>query len=478
MMTNAFRRGLPGVVSLMVLLAGCASSTPVEKPKMEVPANWRAPVGELQPGAAAPWDALLQMPELAALLQYAYDNNRDLRAAAARVDAAMASYGVQRGARFPTVNAQAGASRGKQPVAAGADNRIGESTQVAAVLSWELDLWGRIADLSEASRQGWLSADETYRAIRVSLTSQVAQAWLQLLELDEQLSIAERTVANQGESLALVRKRFKGGVVSQVDVSQAESVLASAEASRADIARSRTQLENALSILIGRAPQAIGRSGRVSELPRPTSLPAGLPADLLINRPDVRAAERALESTQRRVSAARKAWLPSISLTGMFGWASADLSRVVSSGTQAWSAGGLLNQPIFNGGSLSAQIDLAQAQQREAAENYAATVLQGLREVEDALVSYQRLNEQSDALGRRVAADAERLRLADMRYRAGVTDYFEVLNAQQELFQSQISAVQATRGSRAALLQLYAALGGGAVGASVPPVAQSTAAGR
>lgn len=452
----------------MAVLAACATGGPVARPQMEVPASWRAPVGEVQPGSPAPWQALLERPELAALLQYAADNNRDLRAAAARVDAAQALYGVQRAAARPQVGAQAAASKGRQPVAAGVDNRIGESASLAGVLSWELDLWGRLADLSEASRQSWLSSEEVFRAARVSLNNQVAQAWLQLLEADEQLAIAERTVANQQQMLDLVSKRFRGGVASQVEVSQAEFAVYGAMASRADIARTRTQLENALSVLIGRAPQAIGRSGRLGELPRPTALPAGMPADLLINRPDVRAAERALASTQHSVAAAKKAWLPAFSLTGMLGWASADLSKIVSSGTQAWSVGGLLNQPIYTGGALSAQLDLAQARQREAAENYAGTVLQALREVEDALVGYQRTDEQRAALVRSAAANAERLRLAEMRYRAGVTDYFEVLTAQQELFQSELAAVQAARGTQAALLQLYAALGGGSASVVQP----------
>ncbi|MDO6385922.1 MULTISPECIES: efflux transporter outer membrane subunit [unclassified Uliginosibacterium] len=453
------------VLSISLWLAGCATPGTVDRPALEIPEQWRSLPSQTVADAPAPWAALFARPDLAALLQAARDNNRSLRAAAARVDAAAASYGVLRAQRWPALNAQGAASRGKQPVSAALDNQIGESTQLAAALSWELDLWGRIADQAESGRQSWLSAEETYRAAQVSLDTQVAGGWLLLLELDEQLLIAERTVASQATSLDLVRRRFKGGVVSMVDVNQAESALAGAESTRADIGRACAQAENALAILIGRPPHAVPRSGMVSDLSRPTALPVGLPADLLLNRPDVRAAERALESTQHGVFAARKAWLPSIKLTGMLGWASYDLSKVVSTGTEAWSAGGVINLPIFNGGSLMAQLDLAEARQREAAETYAGSVLQGLREVEDAIVGFQRLSEQSDALARRVKATRERLRLADMRYRAGVTDYFEVLNAQQDLLAAELSAVQASRGSQAALLQLYAALGGAESGA-------------
>ena len=440
-------------------VVGCASTTPVERPSLEIPANWRSPVVE-PAGHAAPWTGLFTQPELAKLIETALAGNRNLRAAAARVDQAAASYGVQRANRFPQLGAQATATRGKTTTARGRDNALYSNGQVAGVLSWELDLWGRLADQSEAARQSWLSSEETYRASQVSLSSQVAQTWLQLLLLDEQYRVATRTVESQKTSMSLVEKRYKGGVASLVDMNQARSVLAASEASLADIARSRTQTENALAILIGKSPQEIPRSVNLQSLTRPAQLPAALPAALIAARPDIRAAERALESTQRNVSAAKKAWLPSFSLTGMLGWASLDLSRVVASGHEAWATGGAVNLPLFNGGAISAQIDMSEARQWEAAENYAGTVLQALADVENALVSYQRVSEQTAALERRATATRERVRLADMRYRAGVADYSEVLYAQQDLLSTELNAVQAAGSVQLALVQLYAALGG------------------
>lgn len=443
-----------------LVLSACASTAPVERPAIELPSAWRTPSDARSEGAP-PWAPLLSQPELAALVDTALAGNRDLRATAARVDQALAGYGVQKSSRFPQISGQASAARGKTSTSPGRDNALYENGQVAAVLAWELDLWGRQADLSEASRQSWLSSEETYRAARVSLISQVAQTWLQLLLFDEQYRVAERTIENQSESLSLVEKRHKAGVASLVELSQARSVLGASQASLADIARSRSLTENALAILIGKPPQDIPRSMSLLALARPPRLSAGLPSELIAVRPDIRAAERALESTQRSVSAAKKAWLPSFSLTGVLGWASQDLTRIVASGSDAWSTGGAINLPIFNGGSISAQVDLSQARQREAAENYAKAVLLALGDVENALVAYQRLSEQTTALEQRAGATRERVRLAQMRYRAGVVDYSEVLYAQQDLLSAELGALQAAGGAQIALIQLYAALGGG-----------------
>ena len=454
------------------VLAACASTKPVQLPKLDVPTTWLATIATTESSGNAPWDTLLNQPDLAALIKLSDDSNPSLRAAAARVAAAQAIYGMQNSARFPVVGAELGGSRGKQPVG-GSSNQIVESANLTAPMSWEIDLWGRIADTSAAAKQDYLSSEEVYRAARVSLNSQVAQTWLRLLNLDDQLKIADSTVTAQTASLDLVVKRFKGGEASMVDVSQAKATLGLVNASRADIDRSRAQTQNALSVLLGKPPYVIERKVVAQSLPRASALPAGLPADVLNNRPDVRAAVRTLQATQLKVSAAEKAWLPSINLTGVLGWASSDLSKLVSTGSEAWGVGGVINLPIFNGGRLSSQLDLSKAQQREAAENYSAVVLQALREVEDALVGYRTYWDQSDALISRVDANAERLRLADLRYRSGATDYFEVLNAQQDLFQSQLELSNVKTSRDNSLIQLYAALGGGAVGkAAVPTLSQ------
>lgn len=449
----------PALLLLALVLGGCASPSGVERPAIDLPVEWRTPVAG-PTDKPAPWELLLAEPELRALVDEALASNRNLRATAARVDQAAATFGVQRSARFPQLAAQASGSRGMTSSVRGADNSIYSSGQLGGILSWELDLWGRMADASEASRQNWLSSEEALAAARVSLVSQVAKAWLQLLQYDEQHRVATSMVGKQRETLVYVQKRFDAGIASLVDMNQANSGLAGAEASLADISRLRSQTENALSVLLGKPPQAIPRQVDLMKLPRPQQIPAGLPADLIINRPDVRAAERTLESTQRSVSAAKKAWLPGFSLTGMLGWVSPELSRVLADGTQAWSAGGAVSLPIFNGGSLASQLDLAEARQREAAERYVGTVLQALGEVEDALVGHQRISEQAGAFERRAQATRERLRLAELRYRAGVIDYAEVLYAQQELLSAELAVVQARGSIQITLIQLYAALGG------------------
>ncbi|MEC5396889.1 efflux transporter outer membrane subunit [Uliginosibacterium sp. H1] len=476
-MRRVVRRILPASLGLAMLavLAACASKQQVPPPEVDMPPAWRYTAAGADP-AAQPWIPLLTDPELDELVTAALRYNRDLRAAAARVDQARALWGTQDAGRWPMLSAGGNATRGKQPVAAGVDNRIGESGQVAVLANWELDLWGRIADSSESARQSWLSTEESYRAARVSLVSQVAQGWLRLLEVDEQVLIAENTAKAQRESLRLVNLRFRGGVASQVDVSQAESALSTSESSLAELRANRVQVENALAVLAGRSPQALqlARTRQIVQLPAPATLGAGLPSELLQARPDIRAAERSLAATQFDVSAARKAFLPSISLTGLLGFASYDLSRLLDAGSEAWSVGAGITQPLFTGGALRSQLDLANARQREATERYAAAVLQALREVEDALASYQHLRDQAAAQARGVAANRERLRLADLRYRGGVTDYFEVLNAQQQLFAVELSRVQSERAVRAALIQLYAALGGGEAATDTAPTAEAS----
>ena len=220
------------------VLAACASTKPVQLPKLDVPTTWLATIATTESSGNAPWDTLLNQPDLAALIKLSDDSNPSLRAAAARVAAAQAIYGIQNSARFPVVGAELGASRGKQPVG-GSSNQIVESANLTAPMSWEIDLWGRIADTSAAAKQDYLSSEEVYRAARVSLNSQVAQTWLRLLNLDDQLTIADSTVTAQTASLDLVVKRFKGGEASMVDVSQAKATLGLVNASRADIDRSR-----------------------------------------------------------------------------------------------------------------------------------------------------------------------------------------------------------------------------------------------
>ena len=255
--------------------------------------------------------------------------------------------------------------------------------------------------------------------------------------------------------------RFEEGGSSILDVRQAESLLASFEQALADQQRRLAQAENALAVLIGRNPGPIARSARLDTLQLPTSVMAGIPSELLGRRPDIRAAEEALRGAGANVEAARKAFLPRLTLTTLLGFASPDLGQLFDSGRYAWSLQPALGVPLLDGGQLRSGVDLAETQQRILVEQYKATIRQGFREVSDALIDFQRLSEQRDASRRVVSANRERLRLSKALYLAGISGYFEVLDAERQLFDTELTLSQTTRATHQAVVQLYRALGGG-----------------
>jgi multidrug efflux system outer membrane protein len=445
-----------------LLLAAC--STPqFLRPQTELPAAWRAPAATDASLAERPWGELFRTPELQALIGEALERNGDLRIAAERVELARAQYGIQRSNLYPSLFGDAAYTRSRQPSAASAtDNRIGESASLGlAMPAWEIDLWGRLRSLNEVAWRNLLASEEDRRSVHVSLIAQVVLAYLDLMEADAQLEIARRTADTRRESLRLVKLRFDNGIVSAVELQQAESLLASAETTIADLERRRAQGENFLSVLAGRHPGPVARQHKLSDYLLPPELPAGMPAQLIERRPDVRAAEQSLAATDANVDAAKKAFLPVISLTGFLGFISPELKDLFDGGRHAWSVSPAATLPIFTAGRLSSNVEAAQAQQRIAAEQYRQAIRNALREVEDALVAYQRLREQRDAQARVVAADRERLRLTRMRYDGGVSSYFEVLDSERQLFSSELALVQNTRAAYASVVQLYRALGGG-----------------
>ncbi len=294
-----------------------------------------------------------------------------------------------------------------------------------------------------------------------------------MLELDAQRETAQRTVATRAESLRVVQARFDGGVVSAADLMQARANLAEAERAQASIEGSRTRAENALSVLLGRNPGPVERARTLADYDIDQQLPAGLPSQLLERRPDVRSAEQQLIGAQASVDAARKAYFPVISLTGFLGFASPELKTLLEGERFAWSVTPSITAPIFTAGRLRSNVEAAQAQQQIALEQYLGAVQNAFREVDDALSSYEELRKQRAALHRVVEANRERLRLAELRYRGGVTIYLEVLIAQQDLFDSELRLLQVTRGVYAAVVELYAALGGSWNESPIEPPAAS-----
>lgn len=471
------RASLPGcprsalLPALALLLAACQPAAFV-RPDVPVPASWPRQAEVAQAEAAAslgvlPWREILPAPELHALIEEALAANADLRIAIERIELARAQYGVERAALFPGVDAAASVARERMPGFDPRANRIGENAVVGLSMpAWEIDLWGRLAARSEAARREVLASAALADGVRTSLVAQVSSLYLDLLDLDAQDEITRRTLDGRRKALRLTRARFDEGVSSILDVRQAESLLAGSEQALADQARRIAQTENALAILLGRNPGPIARSARLDELRTPARLEAGLPAELLQRRPDIRAAEQNLRAAGASVEAARKAFLPRITLTTLLGFASTDLGRLFDSDRYAWSLQPTLGLPLFDGGRLQAGVEVAEAQQRILVEQYKATIRQAFREVADALVAFERLTEQRAATRRLVHANRERLRASKARYLAGISSYFEVIDAERQLFDSELGLAQATRGAQQAVVQLYRALGGGAAESS------------
>lgn len=471
------RASLPGcprsalLPALALLLAACQPAAFV-RPDVPVPASWPRQAEVAQAEAAAslgvqPWREILPAPELHALIEEALAANADLRIAIERIELARAQYGVERAALFPGVDAAASVARERMPGFDPRANRIGENAVVGLSMpAWEIDLWGRLAARSEAARREVLASAALADGVRTSLIAQVSSLYLDLLDLDAQHEITRRTLDGRRKALRLTRARFDEGVSSILDVRQAESLLAGSEQALADQARRIAQTENALAILLGRNPGPIARSARLDELRTPARLEAGLPAELLQRRPDIRAAEQNLRAAGASVEAARKAFLPRITLTTLLGFASTDLGQLFDSDRYAWSLQPTLGLPLFDGGRLQAGVEVAEAQQRILVEQYKATIRQAFREVADALVAFERLTEQRAATRRLVHANRERLRASKARYLAGISSYFEVIDAERQLFDSELGLAQATRGAQQAVVQLYRALGGGAAESS------------
>ncbi|HJS47360.1 MAG TPA: efflux transporter outer membrane subunit [Gemmatimonadales bacterium] len=451
-------------IALALLLSGCALGPGYERPTTIVPpAAWRDSAMALRDSSYAnlPWWSVLGDTTLQGLVRTALRENRDLHIALARVNEARALLGIQRLEFYPQINVGAGVSRIE-----GADSLLrglgeGETFAVGASLSWEIDLWGRLRRLNEAARATLLASEQGRRGVILTVVSEVARAYLELLDLDGQVAIAETQVAIRRQSLELARARFEGGLTSELDVRQGENALAVAEGTRFRALRQRSQKENELSVLLGRPPGDLPRGQPLAAQQFPDVIPAGLPAELLERRPDVRQAEEQLHAANARIGAAIAALFPTISLTAAGGTVSNDLDNLFSGGTGFWNLAANLFQPILNSGRNRKQVAAERARTEAAVGLYEKAVLTAFREVEDGLVAVERLREEAAAAGR--AAEAARLAvaLASLRYEGGVDNYLNLLDAQRTQLDSELQESALQRQHRVAVVQLYKALGGG-----------------
>jgi multidrug efflux system outer membrane protein len=451
-------------------LTGCAAVGPnYERPEMAPPVTYRDMAGTQAAASLAdvPWWEVFGDEALQTLVRDAITHNLDLRRAVARVEEARALAGVAKSFLYPDVNLAAGytgnqASRNAQPPGAQpGEDRTYNNTNVGVSMSWELDLFGRLRRNNEAAFARFLSTEEGRRAVLVTLVSDVAASYFLLRELDLQLEIARRTLVVNDQTVTYYSDRLAGGVSNRLEVDQARANRSLTASSIPEIERQISILENAISVLAGRAPGAIARGRSLEQQTLPPQIPVGIPAGLLERRPDVREAEQLLVAANADIGAAKALFYPTITLTGAFGTLSGDLADLLKGDSVIWSFGAGLFQPLFNAGRIKRNFEAAQARFDQALAEYQLSALDAYREVADALVSIQKLAQIRTEREIGVEALRDASQLSRNRYDIGLSSYLEVLIADQQLFQLEIELAR-TRGEQMrAFTQLYRALGGG-----------------
>ena len=457
-------RGLMAL-ALTLLITGCTVGPDYVRPAIDVPQAFDNADRDARQTANIAWWMLFHEPALDALISEALANNRDIRIAAANIEQAAAVFSQSRSALFPQIGyggeaVRKRASETDAPRLYSVLPNPQTSHQTLASASWEIDLWGRIRRLSEAARAELLATEAAWQGVTLSLVASVANSYIQLLGLDEQLAVAKRTLATYAESLRIFELRFKYGQVSQMTVAQARSQYETAAAAIPQLESGIEQTENALSILLGRNPGPIVRGRNIHQL-QPPPVPAGLPSDLLVNRPDIRQAEQRLVAANANIGAARALYFPTISLTGAYGFASSELSDLFKGTSRTWSFAGSVAGPIFTGGAITSGVRQAEAARKAALLSYESTIQSAFADVENALVDQAKLAEQVQSEKRLVEANSEYVRLARLQYEGGYAPYSTVLQAEQQLFPSELDAIQTRAALLSALVNTYKAMGGG-----------------
>ena len=448
------------------LAAGCTLGPDYVRPPVDTPAAFRFEPKDAAATANVDWWAQFGDPVLDALIAEALANNLNVKVAAANVEQAAGVLTQARSPLFPQIGYTATGERDRTPqpsvppeLAAFFPNPK-TAYQVVATASWELDLWGRIRRQSEAARATLFATDDARRGVILSLVAAVATDYIQLRGLDEQLAIAKRTLGTYADSVKLFELQFKYGQVSQMNVAQAQSQYETAAAQIPVTESQIAQLENALSVLIGRNPGPIERGKTIHELTAPV-VPAGVPSALLEQRPDLMQSEQQLVAANAQIGAAKALYFPTLSLTGFLGGASSDLSNLFTGPARAWNYAGQVVGPIFTFGAVSGQVAQAEAGQQAALQSYLLSIQNAFADVDNALVARQKLEDQLAAQQRLVDALATYSRLARLQYTGGYTSYSTVLQAEQALFPAELSLAGVRSSLLASSVGIYKSMGGG-----------------
>ena len=459
-----------------VALGGCAVGPDYKRPALPAPDNFYGMSGPASEASLADtkWWDLFADPALRSLIEEALRNGYDVRLAAARVEESRARYGIAGSLYYPDLGYSAGLSRVHTSAYSLPGNVTGNQVTANALVSWELDVWGRVRRLNEAARAQYLATEEGRRAVVLSLVADVASAYFDLRDLDAELEISRRTRATFQDTYDLFSRRLAGGAASALETARAEALLANASAQIPALEQRIVARENQITLLLGRSPGPIPRGGSLTEQALPPAVPAGLPSALLLRRPDVRAAEQRLVAANANVGVARAAFYPTLSITGLFGGLSTGLQDLFAAG-RTWSIGAGLLGPLFAGGSLRAQERIARAQFDQARVAYEQAVTRALGEVSSDLVAIEKLAVEETERERSVHATREAVRLATLRYESGLSAYFEVLDALQLLLPAETALVQTRRDRLTAFVSFYRALGGGWSDVPPPPPPASPA---
>ena len=448
----------------LVFLTGCAVGPNYKRPPVVSPAVFRGDSAPTNSSFAdLDWWQVYEDPTLQALVREALTNNYDLRIAVTRVEQARALAMQARSQFVPSVNYNGSVSRGHNEAFGVPLPNADTVSSAAATLNafWEVDFWGRVRRLNESARARFLASEEARRGVRLSLLSEVAADYFRLLELDQELEIASRTTNSFAESLRIFSRRLEGGTASALEAARADAALADATAAIPTILDQISATENQLCLLLGRTPGPIERNGPPLEAMTPPNVPAGLPSSLLERRPDVRQAEQLLHSASAQIGQSVAEFFPRIGLTALLGKVSTELSAFTLGSANVWGIAASGSGPLFEGGRLVGQYRQAKAARDEALLSYKQTALSALRDVSDALISRERLGEGREQRVRQVTSLETAVKLSSQRYVAGKASYYEVLEAQQQLFPAELNLARTKRDQLLAVVALYKALGGG-----------------
>ena len=457
----------------VIVLAGCTVGPKYSRPLVQAPANFRAPAPLPPPEPASladlKWFEVFHDEQLQELIRVALKQNYDLRDAVTRVDQARANLGVTHSNQLPQVGASGALeitrlSRGGQtplPASFVPNQNRNWGSAALNLLSFEVDLWGRLRRATEAARANLLGAEENRKAVVSTLVSDVSANYFQLLQLDYELEISQSTLETRRESLRLVQDRQGGGVATLLDLRQAEELVSTAAQSIPTLQQQVEQTENRISLLVGRNPAGVIRGRKFLEQEMPPEVPAGLPSALLDRRPDIRAAEQGLIAANANIGVAKAAYFPQISLSGLLGGESSRLTSLFSGPNGNWSFVPQVTQPIFAGGRLKSGVRLAEAEREQARVAYERSIQTAFSEVSDALIAHRRTRESRLEQEKLVTALQDRKRLAYVRYRGGVDTQLNALDADRDLFQAQLTLAQIRYAELLSVVQLYKALGGG-----------------